>query len=218
MMSVVCTGCDYRLGWLPRGTIWMPKPDVFKSVVEHRWCYECNDIREIFCGFADEYLLDELESLRPPGVHHSVLDIMRSTEDKLDELRDQLQEMNGMSGLRRLFRFRGVRMSEVNLEIQRLEKVKSDIGEPAIVSLNERANKHFEEAGIAARCLDCGSTGVAEGRWDLFPHTCGGVLSGVDAGVRVSFRLGFDYVEYDERGNTDKKPIRGRGLFKRPRQ
>lgn len=196
----------------------MPKPDVFKSVVELRWCYDCNDIREIFCGVADEYLLDELESLRPPGVHHSVLDTMRSTEDKLDELRDQLQEMNRMSGLRRLFRFRGVRRSELNLEIQRLEKVKSDIGAPAIVSLNQRANRHFTEAGIVARCLDCGGADVAEARWDLTPHACGGMLFKVDSGMRVGIRLGFDYIEYDGLGFTDKKVMRGRGPLRRPRQ
>lgn len=188
-----CTGCEFTDSTIlaPFGV--KPKSGIPRSLIEERWCNDCNGIRRCFTGKGYNFEFRDI-----PG---NIIDFW--VYKNLEELNDAFKPLEKLRISNEKFSQTEdyKKWSDINNKITEYKAAQQKIAE-----LTKESFDFYEKNIAEPKCLICGSTNVGKVQWNLDHHSCGGNFIQKRSDVRFYVKE-YESVEYDEKGNSVKSVI-----------
>jgi hypothetical protein len=158
------------------------KKGIYKALIEHRYCYDCDGIRICFTGKGHIYNLSDLEDSKFNDL------IFQSNLDSREEIILIINELNSKKINNQSFAFS--KENELSLLKQALNKCDEQTA---------KAKSFYEKLNSKPRCLICGTINISQFDWGVDKHFCGGNFIQNLSG-RMETVESFDKIIYDEYG------------------
>lgn len=178
-----CSNCDFQDHTVSGPFRVEAMPGVYKSIIEHRWCDDCQGIRRCFTGKPDIYKLYDLE-------YEPRKDIIFTWRRKnLDEIISRIDELENIKTKKSFF---FLTKESKELKLLRVSIAKCD-------ELTKKSTFFYNTMKPKPRCLICGGEKVNNVEWNLDRHSCGGVFKLTDSGWKGSVHS-YTVIKYNEKG------------------
>lgn len=194
--TIKCTNCDFHGSIRTDDNLslhlYRPISGVYKSKIEYRLCYDCNEIQLVWLGIGGEHCLLDIE----PYLNEEYLLLNSNTIlSRINQI-VLLKKSNFLKYLFKIFELRMLR-NKFNLCSEK----------------DKEAKKYYERCLTKPRCLECSSTNVSGDISSNIRHECGGYLYKSGNFVskpnpyRGSDSIVLELCFYDEHGNFQWRKI-----------
>ena len=183
-----CSNCNYKDKTVSAPLVIEPKEGTKKSIIEYRWCNSCSSIQRCFIGKGYIYNCGDEPN--------SKIDKYRYKD--ITELKTEIEKLELKKKASFLFS-----LSKDAKKLNVLKALIRDYMESQLIceSLTSQTTNFYLKSKPNPKCLICGSEDISKKEWRFDNHSCGGSFM-KEASVRTGQVGSYQYIEYDDKGNT----------------